>query len=171
MKGFLKGVVWILVLAAVCVGVYYILPEYPQSYVKSVFQPMVDAVAKAKIEQVQGSLNKDLDNASYKTILESKTKNPCWVYIMDDGGVEHVVFYGRGVSMNLKEWGDYQGKLSTSASIKIDFEFTTNGVSVHPYVDGYLMEINDGKHVDQNKKIRKEILSQLYSGMGALEQQ
>ena len=172
MKGFLKVVVWILVLAAICVGVYFVLPEYPQSFVKSVFQPMTDAVAKSKIEQVQGILNKDLGNASYKTILESKTKNPCWVYAKDEvTGEESVTFYGRGVTINLKEWQEYQGMLSTSASVKVVFEIDGQQVNIHPYVDGVLMEIVDGKHVEENKKIRQDILSQLYSGMVPLEHQ
>ena len=168
MKGFLKVVVWIVVLAAVAAGVYFILPEYPQSFVKSVVQPMTDAVAKSKIESVQSIINKDLDNASYKTILEAKTKNPCWVYSKDEAtGAEHVTFYGRGVSINLKEYDDYGGKLSTDASVKIDFEIVGSKVEIHPYVDDFEnpLEILDGKHVDENKELRLDLLSQLYGGM------
>ena len=166
MKGFLKVVVWILVLAAVAVGVYLVLPEYPQSFVKSIYQPMTDAAAKSKIESVQKLINKDLDNASYKTILEAKTKNPCWVYEKDEvTGTEYVRFYGRGLNMNLKDWTEYNGMLSTSASIKMEFEIVGSKVEIHPYVDGVLMEINDGKHTEENKKIRLDILSQMYAGM------
>lgn len=173
MKGFLKVVVWIIVLAAVCVGVYFVLPEYPQNYVKSVVQPLVDANAKVRIQEVQNILNKDFDNVSYKTLLEGKVKNPCWAYQLDETtGVEHVTFYGRGIELNLKEWEEYGGKLSTSATVKIDFVITNKSkVEIVPYVDGVMMQIKDGKHVEKNDKILKAILSQMYTGMGPLENQ
>ena len=160
MKGFVKVLIWIVVLAAICVG------EYPQSMVKSIFQPMVDSEAKSMISQVQSLTNKDLDNASYKTILEAKTKNPCWVYNKDETtGEQSVVFYGRGISINLKDWTDYEGVLSTSASIKMEFKISGRNVEILPYVDGKLMSIKDGAHVDQNDKIKLDILSQMYTGM------
>lgn len=166
MKGFVKVLIWIVVLAAICVGVYFVLPEYPQSMVKSIFQPMVDSEAKSMISQVQSLTNKDLDNASYKTILEAKTKNPCWVYNKDETtGEQSVVFYGRGISINLKDWTDYEGVLSTSASIKMEFKISGRNVEILPYVDGKLMSIKDGAHVDQNDKIKLDILSQMYTGM------
>lgn len=166
MKGFVRVLIWIVVLVAICVGVYFVLPEYPQSVVKSLFQPMVDSEAKSMISQVQSLTNKDLDNASYKTILEAKTKNPCWVYNKDKTtGEKSVVFFGRGVSINLKDWTDYQGVLSTSASVKIEFKISGRNVEILPYVDGKLMSIKDGKHVEQNDKIKLSILSQMYTGM------
>ncbi len=168
MKGFLKVVVWIVILAAVAVGVYFVLPEYPQAYVKSMFQPMTDAVAKAKIEQVQKLINKDIDNASYKTIFEAQTKNPCWVYEKDEAsGTEYVTFRGTGISLNLKDYEEYSGKLYTNASVKIQFEIVSNKVEIHPYIDGELMEIADGKHTDQNKAIRNDLFRQLYGGMAS----
>ena len=166
MKGFMKVVVWVLVLIGVAVGVYFLLPEYPQSFVKSVFQPMVDAQAKTRIEQVQGLLNKDLNNVSYKTIFEAQTKNPCWVYSCEEGSTtEYVIFYGRGVSINLKDWEEYNGMFASSASVKIVFEIVGDKVEIHPYVDGTLMEINDGKHTEENKAIRLDLFTQLYGGM------
>lgn len=172
MKGFLKVVVWIVVVIAALVGVYYVLPEYPQDYVKSVIQPLVDAESKARVEQVQNLLVKELDNASYKTILEAKTKNPCWAYEKDDTtGVETVTFHGRGLTINLKDWTDYSGLLSTNATVKVEFVITGGQkVDIHVYVDDTLMEIVDAKdsHQEDNKKIRLEILKQVYYG-GALE--
>lgn len=172
MKGFVKLLVWIVVLAGVLAGVYYVLPEYPQSFVKSIVQPMTDSAAKAKIEQVQGITNKDLDGLTYKTLLEANTKNPCWVYKLDEAtGVEYVTFYGRGASLNLKDYTEYQGKLYTSASVKMEFVIT-NGtqVQIHTYIDGVSMEINDGNHEEENKQIRLDILSQLYSGTGLVQE-
>lgn len=172
MKGFLKVVVWIVVVIAALVGVYYVLPEYPQDYVKSVIQPLVNAESKARVEQVQNLLVKELDNASYKAILEAKTKNPCWAYEKDDTtGVETVTFHGRGLTINLKDWTDYSGLLSTNATVKVEFVITGGQkVDIHVYVDDTLMEIVDAKdsHQEDNKKIRLEILKQVYYG-GALE--
>ena len=79
--------------------------------------------------------------------------------------MEYVTFYGRGVSINLKDWEDYQGKLSTSASVKVEFRIRGNNVDILPYVDGTLMHIEDGKHVEANDKIKLDIFSQLYTGM------
>lgn len=169
MKGFLKIIVWVAILISACIGIYMVLPEYPQSYVKSMIQPMVDTVAKGRIEAVQNLTNKDLNNATYKTILESKTENPCWIYKTDETtGTEYVVFYGRGVQINLKDWEDYGGKLSTSASVKIEFEIIGSTVNIHPYVDGRLMEITDGQHVEKNDEIRLVIFTQLFEGMNTL---
>lgn len=162
-----KVIIWIVVLAAVCFGVYMILPEFPKAVVTSVVQPIIDSNAKARVDQVKALTNKDLNNANYQTILESKTKNPAWVYETreEEPGVEYVIFYGRGVSINLKDWTDYQGMLSTSASVKIEFRIVSGNVEILPYIDGKLMNIKDGKHVDQNDKIKLDILNQLYGGM------
>ncbi len=168
MKGFVKVLVWIVILAAVCAGVYMLLPEYPKSVVKSIVQPVIDSEAKSMISQVQALTDKDLGNATYKTILESKTKNPCWVYETREAepGIEYVIFYGRGVSINLKDWQDYGGMLSTSATVKFEFKITgKKSVDILPYVDGKLMNIKDGTHVEQNDKIKLDILTQMYSGM------
>lgn len=167
MKQFLKVVIWIVVLGAVLVGVYMVLPEYPKNYVNSIVQPMVNSQAKTRIAQVKALANKDMGNATYETILESKTKNACWVYETkeEEPGMEYVTFYGRGVSINLKDWTDYQGKLSTSATVKIEFRIRGNNVDILPYVDGTLMHIEDGNHVEQNDKIKLAIFNQMYNGM------
>lgn len=171
MKGFVRGLIWFLVFVAVLVGVYFALPEYPQSVMKSVFQTKVDAAAELRISQVQNMTNADLDNATYKAILEAQTKNPCWVYDVDDvTGIETVTFYGRGVSINLKDYEEYNGKLSTAAMVKIQFVITGQQVQIHPYVDGVLMELDETTHSLENKQIRLEIFSQLYTGKGVLEQ-
>jgi hypothetical protein len=172
MKNFLKVVIWIVVLGAICFGVYMILPEYPQNFVKSVVQPMVNSQAKTKIGQVKALTNKDLDNATYETILEGKTNSPCWVYETreEEPGIEYVIFYGKGVTINLKDWTDYNGKLSTSATVKIEFKISGNNVEIYPYIDGVKMNITDGKHVDDNNKIKAEIFKQLYEGMQAEQQ-
>lgn len=170
MKGFIKAVVWIVIVVAALVGVYFVLPEYPQDFVKSVIQPIVDAESQVRVQQVQSLLVKELDNASYKTILEAKSKNPCWAYEKnEETGVETVTFHGRGLTINLKDWTEYSGLLSTNATVKVEFVITGGKqVDIHTYVDDTLMEIIDAKdsHQEENKKIRLEILKQVYLGSG-----
>ncbi len=170
MKGFIKAVVWIVIVVAALVGVYFVLPEYPQDFVKSIVQPIVDAESQVRVQQVQSLLVKELDNASYKTILEAKAKNPCWAYEKnEETGVETVTFHGRGLTINLKDWTEYSGLLSTNATVKIEFVITGGKqVDIHAYVDDTLMEIIDAKdsHQEENKKIRLEILKQVYLGSG-----
>lgn len=170
MKGFFKAVVWIVIVVAALVGVYFVLPEYPQDFVKSVVQPIVDAESQVRVQQVQSLLVKELDNASYKTILEAKSKNPCWAYEKnEETGVETVTFHGRGLTINLKDWTEYSGLLSTNATVKVEFVITGGKqVDIHTYVDDTLMEIIDAKdsHQEENKKIRLEILKQVYLGSG-----
>ncbi|MBO5088278.1 MAG: hypothetical protein J6C01_06350 [Lachnospiraceae bacterium] len=170
MKGFFKAVVWIVIVVAALVGVYFVLPEYPQDFVKSVVQPIVDAESQVRVQQVQSLLVKELDNASYKTILEAKSKNPCWAYEKnEETGVETVTFHGRGLTINLKDWTEYSGLLSTNATVKVEFVITGGKqVDIHTYVDDTLMEIVDAKdsHQEENKKIRLEILKQVYLGSG-----
>lgn len=67
--------------------------------------------------------------------------------------------------MNLKDYADYKGMLATSASVKYEFKITGNKVEIYPYIDGTLMHIEDGKHVESNKAIKKDILNQLYNGI------
>ena len=162
-----KVIIWIVVLAAVCVGVYYVLPEFPKAVATSIFQPLVDSNAKARIDQVKALTNKDLDNLSYETILESKSKNPTWIYEKreTEPGVEYVIFYGRGLSINLKDWADYNGLFSSSAIVKMEFKIVNGNVEIIPYVDGNIMSIKDGAHVEQNDKIKLDILKQMYTGM------
>ena len=55
----------------------------------------------------------------------------------------------------------------TSTSIKIDFVIRGSGYEVIPYVDDFDngLILYDGKHEDANKKIRKDVLNQIYGGM------
>ena len=167
MKGFLRVVIWGAIFATALFGIYMILPEYPQNFAKSIVQPVFNNEAEIMISKVKALQNKDVENATYETILEANAKNPCWVYSVDEANpqVQYVTFYGRGIGMNLKDWTDYQGNLSTSAIVKIEFKITGSSVEIIPYVDGVKMQIEDGRHVEENKKIKQSIFEQLYKGI------
>ena len=168
MKQLLKVVVTIVILIAIGYGVYAFLPEYPHDFVKSFVQPIVDVEAKARITQVQNIPVgiKELDGVTYKTALEKNNGSSCWVYDKDEAtGQETVVFRGRGASINMKDYVDYEGKLYTSAEVKFEFIISGNTVEIIPYLDGTKMNIKDGAHVEKNKEVLRMIVSQLYGGM------
>lgn len=167
MQKVLKVVIGIVILIAIGFGVYQILPDYPKSFVKSFVQPLTDARAKERITSVQNLQNKDVGNATYKQILEKNTGMSSWIYETreTEPGVEYVIFNGKGASVNLKDYTEYNGKMSTSCVVKFVFKITGVNVEIYPYIDGVKMSIDDGKHAEQNKAIRQDILTQLYSGM------
>lgn len=171
MKQFFKVFMWIVILGAACFGIYTVLPEYPHNFIKSFVQPITDAQAKMRIEQIQGIKAEvtGADGVTYKDVLEKNTGMSCWVYETreTEPGIEYVIYRGNGASLNLKDFRDYNGMLATSAAIKYEFRIKGNNVDIYPYVDGVKMLIEDGKHVEANKEIKKSILDQLYNGMQA----
>ncbi|MGN0154505.1 MAG: hypothetical protein ACI4A3_08625 [Lachnospiraceae bacterium] len=166
MKKFLKVVLWIIIIGGVCTGIYMVLPEYPQNFIKSFVQPIVDSEAKMRIDQVKKLEADGLKGVTYQTALEKNTGMSCWVYEKDETtGVEYVIYYGNGASVNMKDYADYNGKLYTSCSVKFEFKITGNSVEIYPYLDGTKMNIEDGAHVDKNKEVRQIIVQQLYGGV------
>ena len=92
MKKFLKTVLWIVIIVGVLFGIYYVLPEYPQNFVKSFVQPIVNSQAKTRIQQVQNLAADGVDGQTYKTVLEKNTGMSCWNYEKDETtGVEYVI--------------------------------------------------------------------------------
>lgn len=168
MKQFFKVVIGIVILVAVGYGIYMIVPDYPHDFIKSFVQPIIDSQAKTRISQVQ-NLDvgiKGMEGITYKVALEKNTGMSCWVYNKDETtGAESVVYRGRGASVNMKNYGDYKGKLYTSGYIKFEFNISGNNVEIIPYIDDTKMNIKDGAHVEQNKEVLKMIVSQLYGGM------
>ena len=168
MKQVLKVIVSIVILVAVVYGIYMIVPDYPHDFIKSFVQPVVDVEAKTRISQVQNMPVgiKGLDGVTYKVALEKNTGTSCWVYDKDETtGQEIVVYRGRGASVNMKDYMDYNGKLYTSAYLKFEFIITGNTVEIIPYIDDTKMNIKDGAHVEKNKEVLQLIVSQLYGGL------
>ncbi|MCM1178940.1 MAG: hypothetical protein NC347_01695 [Clostridium sp.] len=152
MKQFTKVLIWIVILGAVLFGVYQILPAYPQSFIKSFVQPVVNAQAKTRIEQVKALTNKDV-NANYQTILEHYTNTSCWVY-EQNGATETVTFYGKGASINIKDVKDHEDHLYPSTAVKFEFVITGNNVEIKAYIEDNL----------QDEVIRDLMITQLYAG-------
>lgn len=171
----MKNALGKIVVILVCLGLLYFvyafaLPEYPQSMVKGFIQPKINATAKTRIEEVQQAKCKEVDNLSYGQIF-ANVDGGCWIYETPEkssDGAEHVIFYGRGVSVNLKDWQDYnEGLMYTSTSIKMDFIIRGNSFELVPYIDDFQnpLKLYDGKHERDNDKVREDILDQIYNGM------
>lgn len=154
MNKFFKVLVWVIILGAVCFGIYSVLPEYPKSFVKSFVQPVVSKEAKTRIEQVKSLNNQDV-NATYKDILERYTNTSCWVYDKNaSSGAEIVTFYGKGASINIKDVPKHEDRLYTSCAVKFTFEITGNSVTITAEIDNQ----------PQDEVIRDVMIKQLYNG-------
>lgn len=169
MKQIMKVLIWIIVIGGICTGIYMVLPDYPQDFIKSFVQPVINSQAKARIKQIQSLKAEGVDNVDYKTVLEKNSGISCWVYETRESepGIEYVKYRGKGAAINLKEYTDYDGKLSTSCLVTFEFKIKGSSVEIYPYIDDVKMNIEDGAHVDANKKIREDIVQQLYNGMKA----
>lgn len=152
MKQFMKVLIWIVILGAVLFGVYTLLPEYPQSFMKSFVQPVVDTQAKTRIEQVKALKNKDVD-ASYQEILEHYTNTSCWVYEQGTGN-EIVTFYGKGASINIKDVPNHEDHLYPNTAVKFEFVITGNNVEIKAYIEDNL----------QDETVRDLMINQLSAG-------
>ena len=154
MKQFMKVLIWILILGGVVFGVYMVLPEYPQNFMKSFVQPIVNSQAKTRINQVKKLKNKDVD-ATYQDILEHYTNTSCWVYEQGNG-FETVTFYAKGASINIKDVPDHEDRLYTSTAIKFQFVITGNNVKITAFIEDKA----------QDDTIRDLMIRQLYTGKG-----
>jgi hypothetical protein len=156
MKKFLTTVIWIAVLVGVLFGIYMILPEYPQSYIKGLIQPLVDSQAKTRIEQVKVLKNQDVKD-TYQNILETNTNTTCWVYEDDGAGVEKVTFFGKGAQISIQNVEGYDDHFyDTSSSVKFEFLITNNSVTITCYINGEA----------QDEAIRDVVIQQLYGSTG-----
>ena len=166
MRQLLKVLVVILIIGGIVFGIYSVVPEHTHNFMKSFVQPVFNSTAKEMIKEVQELKNGDLNDATYKEIVERNNGMTCWVYERNEGeSVEHVIFYGKGASLNLKDYPDYNGLLTTSAQVKIDFQIDGNKVEIIPTIDGVKMYKDGLEYKDANETIRKDIMSQLLQGM------
>ncbi|MGN0438918.1 MAG: hypothetical protein ACI4F4_10380 [Lachnospiraceae bacterium] len=171
MKGVVGKIATVVVAIGILILIYVLLPEYPQSMVKGVVQPIVNATAKTRIENVKNATYKELE-LNYGAIFEN-VSGSCWVYQSPEqsvDGAEHVTFYGNDVSVNLSDWemeNGEKGLLYTGAGIKIDFVIRGNNFDVVPYVDDFNTSLlrNDMKYQEQNKKLLQDVLTQIYGGV------
>lgn len=137
MGKFGKILIWTLVFVAIMGAIYLVLPEQPKASVQSVFQPMFNTEAKARMDQVKNLKNGELKR-TYANILEPKVKMASWVYQKDEAG-ERVIFYGSSAYINIQDIEGVSDMLYTSSSVKMVFNIgTDNSVKIDAYIDGKL---------------------------------
>lgn len=154
MKQFLKVLIGIVILGAIGFGVYSVLPQYPHDFVKSFVQPVVNSQAKARIDAVKNIFNQDIQS-TYRTILESHTKNRFWVYDLNETtATETVTFYGSDAYINIEDIADHDEMLYTSCQVKFVFTITGNKVDITAYIDGEM----------QDDAVKELMIKQLFEG-------
>ncbi|MGN0393737.1 MAG: hypothetical protein ACI4EF_00065 [Coprococcus sp.] len=154
MKTFLKILIALIIVAALCVGIYYVLPETPQMYIKGNIQYRTDDEAKKEIDIVKSNIikvNTVADNGTKKTIdtgvtygdaLEKTCKSTVWYYETGADGSRTITFNGSKASLDLSKYGS-DGTF-INKSLKLVFYFPTSGNgTVTVYVGGNILNDTD----------------------------
>lgn len=139
MKVFLKILLALVIVAALCGGVYLVLPETAQTYVKGYIQYRTDDNAKEKIDslkaneivydavQANGTTQKVETGVTYGTALDKIGKTTVWYYEdRTDGGLT-ITYYGTKVSMDLSKYGSDGTYINKT--LKVVFDFPSGGKS------------------------------------------
>ena len=116
MKTFFKILIAIIVVAALCGGVYLVLPETAQIFVKGYFQYKTDDAAKEKIDslkkneikyaEVQKSgVEKTVNTGvTYGDALTKKAKTSVWYYEESTNGGFTITLWYKGQHGSCKIW-------------------------------------------------------------------
>ncbi len=102
MKTFLKILLAIVIVAALCVGVYFVLPENTQMYVKGNIQYRTDDTAKEHVDKIKAITIPDYD-VTFGDGLEAFCKTTAWYYEETSADTWTVTFYGSKATVNLTE--------------------------------------------------------------------
>lgn len=104
MKTFLKILLAVVIVAALCVGVYFVLPERSQMYIKGNIQYRTDDDAKTHVDKIQDmSIS---DSTTYGDALTKLCKSTAWYYEPgSETGDWTVTFYGTKATIDLTKEG------------------------------------------------------------------
>ena len=139
MKTFLKILLAIIIVAALCGGVYLVLPETAQIFVKGNIQYRTDDNAKEKVDslkensivypdtQSNGTAKKVDTGVTYGDALTKKSKSIVWYYEDTNNGGFKITFYGTKVSMDLSKYGSDGTYIDKT--LKVVFDFPSGGKS------------------------------------------
>ena len=118
MKTFVKILVAIVVVVALCFGIYCLLPETSKMYVKGNIQYRTDDEAAKHVDQIKGMTISD--GVTYGDALTALCKSTAWYY---EAGTESgnwtVTFYGTKATLDLTKEG--VDALYTERSLKMVF--------------------------------------------------
>lgn len=139
MKTFLKILVALIIVAALCVGIYFILPETSKMYIKGNIQYRTNEEAKEKVDSLKANkivVNQVQKNGTTKAVdtgvtygdaLEKTCKSTAWYYESDVNGSMTITFYGSKASLDLSKYGS-DGTF-IDKSLKLVFYFPSDGKS------------------------------------------
>jgi hypothetical protein len=117
MKTFLKILLALVIVAGIGFGIYFVLPETSQMFVKGNIQYRTDDNAKEKIDKIKANeikYTETADNGTTKTVetgvkygdaLEKAAKTSAWYYEEAANGSQTITFYGSKVSLDLSKYG------------------------------------------------------------------
>lgn len=143
MKVFLKILLALVIVAALCGGVYLVLPETAQIFVKGNIQYRVDENAKSKVDSLKennivydevqstGVAKKVDTGVTYGDALTNKSKSTVWYYEEVGSGFK-ITFYGTKVSMDLSKYGSDGTYIDKT--LKVVFDFTGDKSTVTLYI-------------------------------------
>jgi uncharacterized protein YxeA len=139
MKTFLKILLALVIVAALCGVVYVCLPETGKVYVKGYIQQKTDDEAKEKIDslkkntitytetQTNGIQKKTDSGVTYGDALTKKSKSSVWYYEETGDGGFDITFYGTKVTMDLTNYGADGSYINMT--LKVVFSFPAGGKS------------------------------------------
>ena len=139
MKTFVKILIAIIVVAALWGGIYLVLPETTQIFVKGNIQYRTDDNAKEKIDslkknniiytevQSNGTDKKVDTGVTYGDALDKKGKTTVWYYEESADGGFKITYYGTKVSMDLAKYGSDGTYIDKT--LKVVFDFPAGGKS------------------------------------------
>lgn len=143
MKTFVKILVAILIVAAICGGVYLVLPETAQTFVKGYITYKTNEEAKTKIDALkknnivyvetqQNGTTKNVDTGvKYGDALTAAGKSTVWYYEEIGSGFK-ITYIGTKVSMDLSKYGSDGTYIDKT--LKVVFDFTGDKSTVTFYI-------------------------------------
>lgn len=118
MNKIIKVIIAIIIAGAILAGVYFVLPETSQMYIKGMIQYHFDDDAKTHVDKIKAIKMPDTD-ITFGDGLEKACKSTAWYY--EEGATDTwvVTFYGSKININLT--GDGYDNVYTEKPIKITF--------------------------------------------------
>ena len=116
MNKIIKVIIAIIIAGAILAGVYFVLPETSQMYIKGMIQYHYDA--KTHVDKIKAIKMPDTD-VTFGDGLEKACKSTAWYYEEGVTDTWVVTFYGSKININLT--GDGYDNVYTEKPIKITF--------------------------------------------------
>ncbi len=123
MKGFMKFIIAVVIVGAICFGVYCMLPERSQKQIDAVIQKMTDDDAVEHIDKIKNLTVSGYD-VTYETGLNKLCKSSAWYYEYVSDSVWKVTYYGSKASVDMTT--DGMDQVYTNANLTIVFTVRNN---------------------------------------------